>query len=292
MIPSTTVEITDFMPFQTVEATDLIALNTDVTVFLIAFTTAVTLPLMASQMELMTFRIAPIILEITSEIADNTEVTVLLMLFQTEITMSLQFSQIKRKGRVIMSTAPCIMEPRSITAVCTTLQIPSQTLCKCDQRLENQVFTFSTIVPTPVQMVFQRLPNHSVIAPQFWIMAIIPAMAAATAAITAMIGRREMFSAPTDTAKAAMTGVSAVKAASRTPRIMIKFCTGPGSCWNQLLTVWITATSGGRMVLAISASFSPRGTRDCCSFRVLDSISCIGVVVASNSPCAEPFTLS
>ena len=42
-------------------------------------------------------------------------------------------------------------------------------------------------------MVFQRLPNHSVMAPQFWMMAMIPAMAAATAAITAMIGRREIF---------------------------------------------------------------------------------------------------
>ena len=47
---------------------------------------------------------------------------------------------------------------------------------------------------------------------RFWIMAIIPAMASATAAITAMIGRREIFNAPTDTAKAAMTGVSTVKA--------------------------------------------------------------------------------
>ena len=184
------------------------------------------------------------------------------------------------------------MEPSSITAVCTTLQMPFQTFCRCVQRFENHVFTLSIMVPIPVQMVFHRFPNHSVMAPQFWMMAIIPAMAAATAAITAMIGRREIFNAPTDTAKAAITGVNAVKAASKAPRMTIKFCTGPGSCANHPLTVWITLTSGGRIVLAISASFSPRGTRDCCSFRVLDSISCMGVVVASNRPCAEPFTLS
>ena len=103
--------------------------------------------------------------------------------------------------------------------------------------MENHVFTLSIMVPIPVQMVFHKFPNHSVMAPQFWIMAIIPAIAAATAAITAMIGRREIFNAPTETAKAAMTGVSAVKAASRTPRMMIKFCTDPGSCWNHPLTV-------------------------------------------------------
>src|SRR5699024_4185852 len=183
LIPSTTVEITDFMPFQTVEATDLIALNTDVTVFLIAFTTAVTLPLMASQMELMTFRIAPVILEITPEIADSTELTVSLIPFHTEVTMSLQFFQINRNGSVMMSTAPWIIEPSNITAVCTTLQMPFQTFCRCVHKYENHVFTLSIMVPIPVQMVFHRFPNHSVMAPQFWMMAIIPAMAAATAAI-------------------------------------------------------------------------------------------------------------
>src|SRR5699024_5998657 len=190
LAPYTPVEMTDLMPFHTVEATDLMALKTEVTVFLMALTTADTLLLMAFQMELITFWIAPIMLEITPEIADSTELTVFLIPFQTEVTISLQFSQINRKGSVMMSTAPWIMEPSSITAVCTTLQMPFQTFCRCVQRLENHVFTLSIIVPIPVQMVFHRFLNHSVMAPQFCMMAMIPAMAAANAAITAMICMR------------------------------------------------------------------------------------------------------
>src|SRR5699024_10471899 len=183
LFPPTTVEITDLIPFHTEEATDLMALKTEVTVFLMVLTTADTLLLMAFQMEPITFWIAPMMLEITPEMADSTELTVSLIPFQTEMTISLQFSQINRNGSVMMSTAPWIVEPSSITAVCTTLQMPFQTFCRCVQRLENHVFTLSIMVPIPVQMVFHRFPNHSVMAPQFWMMAIIPAMAAATAAI-------------------------------------------------------------------------------------------------------------
>ena len=68
--------------------------------------------------------------EITPEMAFSTVLTVFLIPSQTEITISLQFSQINRKGSVMISTAPWIMEPSSITAVCTTLQMPFQTLCK------------------------------------------------------------------------------------------------------------------------------------------------------------------
>lgn len=111
--------------------------------------------------------------------------------------------------------------------------------------------------------VCHRFPNHSVIAPQFCTMAMIPAMAAATAAITAMIGRSEMLSAPKDTARAAMTGARAVNAAISAPRMIMKFCTGPGRLENHSLTVVIAATRGGRMVLASSMIFSPSGARDC-----------------------------
>ena len=123
-------------------------------------------------------------------------------------------------------------------------------------------------------------------------MAMIPAMAAATAAIMPMIGSREIFSAPTATDMAAMTGVSVVKATRSAPKIRTKFCTGPGSFSNQPLMAETTATKGGRIAFASSASFSPRGTSACCNFLVLASISCMGVVVASNIPCAEPLTLS
>ena len=51
-------------------------------------------------------------------------------------------------------------------------------------------------------------------------------MAAATPAIMPITGSREIFSAPKETAKAAITGVSAVNATNNAPRMMTKFCTG------------------------------------------------------------------
>ena len=110
-----------------------------------------------------------------------------------------------------------------MTAVCTTLHIPSHTDCKCVHKFENHAFRESTIAPIPVQMVFHSSPNHCVIAPQFCIIAIIPAIAAATAAMTAIIGSIETFKAPIATEIAAMTGVRAMNAASNAPKIMTKF---------------------------------------------------------------------
>ena len=130
------------------------------------------------------------------------------------------------------------------------------------------------------------------IAPQFFTMAMIPAMAAATPAIIPITGSREMFSAPKETAKAAITGVSAVNATNNAPRMMTKFCTGSGSMPNTSLTAVIMATRGGSTMLASSTIFSPRGTSACCSFLVLASISCIGVCVWLNRFWADPATLS
>src|SRR5699024_11769291 len=101
------------MQFHTLEATDLMALKTEVTVFLMAFTTADTLLLMAFQMELITFWMAPMMLEITPEMADNTELTVSVIPFETEVTMTLHVAEIKRTGSVMMSTAPGMIEPSS-----------------------------------------------------------------------------------------------------------------------------------------------------------------------------------
>ena len=140
--------------------------------------------------------------------------------------------------------------------------------------------------------VCHKFPNHSVIAPQFFTMAMIPAIAAATPAMIPITGSREMFSAPKDTAKAAITGVNAVNATSNAPRMMTKFCTGSGSIPNTSLTAVIMATRGGRTTLANSTIFSPRGTSACCSFRVFASISCIGVWVWLNRFSADPATLS
>ena len=95
----------------------------------------------------------------------------------------------------MMSTAAERIEPISITAVCTTLQIPSQTDCRCDHRPKNHVFTLSIMEPMQEQMVSHKFPNHSVIAPQFFMMAMIPTMAAATRAMMPSIGRSEMLSA-------------------------------------------------------------------------------------------------
>ena len=137
-----------------------------------------------------------------------------------------------------------------------------------------------------------KFPNHSVIAPQFFTIAIIPAMAAATPAIIPITGSREMFSAPKETARAAITGVNAVNATSKAPRITTKFCTGSGSMPNTSLTAVIMATNGGSTTLASSTIFSPKGTSACCNFLVLASISCIGVCVWLNKFCADPATLS
>lgn len=54
-----------------------------------------------------------------------------------------------------------------------------------------------------------------------------------------MIGRSEMLSAPKDTARAAMTGARAVKATISAPRMIMKFCIGPGRLENHSLTVVI-----------------------------------------------------
>src|SRR5699024_508042 len=90
-----------------------------------------------------------------------------------------------------------------------------------------------------------KLPNHSVIAPQFFTMAMIPAMAAATPAIIPITGSREIFSAPKETARAAITGVSAVNATNNAPSMMTKFCIGSGSIPNTSLTAVIMETRGG-----------------------------------------------
>lgn len=193
---------------------------------------------------------APITVEITPDTVWMAEDTADLIPSQAEITISLQFSQMNRNGRVMMSTAPCMMEPKSITAVCTTLQMPSHTPCRCVHRLENHVFKVSTIEPIPLQTVFHRFPNHSVMAPQFWMMAMIPAMAAATAAMMPMMGSMEIFNAPIATEMAAITGVSAVNAARSAPRMMTKFCTGPGRRSNHPPMAVITETRDGRMALA------------------------------------------
>src|SRR5699024_10322134 len=60
--------------------------------------------------------------------------------------------------------------------------------------------------------VSQSWPNRSVIAPQFFTMAMIAAMAAATPAMMPITGSSEILSAPNATESAAITGVRAVKA--------------------------------------------------------------------------------
>ena len=89
-----------------------------------------------------------------------------------------------------------------------------------------------------------------------------------------------------------MIGTKAVNATSNAPRIITKFCTGSGSMPKTSLTAVMIATRGGSTTLASSTIFSPRGTKACCNFLVLASISCMGVPVWSNRFCAEPATLS
>ena len=110
-----------------------------------------------------------------------------------------------------------------MTAVCTTLHIPSHTDCKCVHKFENHAFRGIYHCTNSGTDGIPQLSNHCVIAPQFCIIAIIPAIAAATAAMTAIIGSIETFKAPIATEIAAMTGVRAVNAANNAPKIMTKF---------------------------------------------------------------------
>ena len=73
--------------------------------------------------------------------------TALWIAFQALMRMSLQFSQMNWNGKDIMSTAASKIEPMNITAVCTTLQMVSQTDWICSHRPVKKDFSPSMATP-------------------------------------------------------------------------------------------------------------------------------------------------
>ena len=212
-------------------------------------------------------------------------IAVCLMAFQICAAVFLILFQILTKNAETCDHRPlhhCGMEEKKSINFCAAAGIVS---VKNTTTLSQSSISFADTVS-------QSWPNHSVIAPQFFTMAMIAAMAAATPAMMPITGSSEILSAPKATESAAIIGVRAVKATSSAPRITTKFCTGSGSMPKIPLTVSMTATRGGSTTLASSTIFSPSGISACWSFLVLASISCMGVPVWLNRFCAEPATLS
>ena len=105
--------------------------------------------------------------------------------------------------------------------------------------------------------------SHSDIEAQFFTTAIIPAIAAATPAMIAMIGSNGTSNAVTANATAAIAGASAENVAISTPRITTKFCTGSGIFPKYSPACFSPAAIGGMISFASFIMASPSGTRLC-----------------------------
>ena len=127
-----------------------------------------------------------------------------------------------------------------------------------------------------------KSPNHSVIVPQFFTIAIIPVIATATPAIIPIIGNNGTLNVFTAKATAAIVGATAVNTAINAPSITAKFCTGSGSFAKKSPTVFNPEAIGGMISFASLISCSPNGIRLCCNCLMLASNICESVVELSN----------
>ena len=212
-------------------------------------------------------------LVITCEILLSTVLTTVLIASHTVIIVSLQFSQINLNGRVISPKYPLISSTINMSATVNTFLIVSHTVVKM-LTSPSHIPLKKSEMPCQILMMavdtFSHKPlNHSVMAPQFFMIAMIATTAAIIAAIIAMIGRRETLSAPKPTAAppAAVpaAAVPAALAPPATPTAVVAVAVPPSSpirppraeviVPTAVITFPIT-TSTGPTVAAISAIFT------------------------------------
>ena len=205
--------------------------------------------------------------------AFKTVIITVLIAAQIAVIVSLQFSQINLNGKVISSKYPLISSTINMSATVSTFLIVSQTVVNILTKLSHILLKKSEmlcqILMMAVDTVSHKPLNHSVIAPQFFIMAMMATTAAIIAAIMAMIGRRETLSAPKPTAAppAAVpaAAVPAALAPPATPTAVVAVAVPPSSpirppraeviVPTAVITFPITISTGPT-VAAISAIFT------------------------------------
>ena len=96
---------------------------------------------------------------------------------------------------------------------------------------------------TPLHIAFQRLPNHSQILPQFWMISITAVIAAAIPAAMPMIGSRIAPKLPKPTTIARITGSSRPKTVISAVKMMIACWTPSGSDVNQSARFFMSGAS-------------------------------------------------
>lgn len=156
---------------------------------------------MAFQTVVITVFMAFIMLVITCDMVLSTVLTTVLIASHTVIIVSLQFSQINLNGRTISSKYPLISSTINMSATVNTFLIASHTVVKMLTN-PSHILLKKSEMPCHILMMavdtFSHKPlTHSVMTPQFFMIAMI----ATTAAIMAMIGRMETLSTPKPTAE-------------------------------------------------------------------------------------------
>lgn len=171
----------------------------------IAFITVVMTTFITFQTVVITVFMAFIMLVITCEMVFSTVLTTVLIAFHTVIIVSLKFYQINLNGRVISSKYPLISSTINMSATVNTFLIVSHTVVKMLTNPSHIPLKKSEMLCHILMMAvdtFSHKPlTHSVMAPQFFMIAMIATTPAIIATIMDMIGRMETLSTPNPTAE-------------------------------------------------------------------------------------------